>query len=219
MTRSRLPLGWLLSAAMQLFLTAFGVLAVVEDGFTALLMWCVLASVYLGAVTVTLARWSRCDPSPGWPPVRGGLAWRLMIVAVTVLPCVVGITAAVLVVMFAKGWSDLVVAGPVTMPLIVLGVWAMVLAWALLHWGFSQLYAHMSRAGAESPLEFPHSDTPSVVDYVYFAFTVGTTFAASDVTVRTTRGRWVVTVHSVLSFFFNGAIIVLALSKASTGAS
>ena len=41
---------------------------------------------------------------------------------------------------------------------------------------------------------------------------LGTTFAASDVEVLSTRLRWTVVWHSVLSFFFNGLIIVLALN-------
>jgi len=51
-----------------------------------------------------------------------------------------------------------------------------------------------------------------MVDFVYFSFTVGSSFAASDVTVLSSRTRWTVVWHSVSSFFFNGLIIVLALN-------
>jgi uncharacterized membrane protein len=53
---------------------------------------------------------------------------------------------------------------------------------------------------------------------VYFAYTLGTTFAASDVEVRTTRMRWTIVWHSVLSYFFNGLVIVLALNTIMSAA-
>ena len=58
---------------------------------------------------------------------------------------------------------------------------------------------------------FPDRDDPGLLDFVYVAFMVGTSFTPNDVNT-TSRIRWTVTWHSVLSYFFNGFIIVLALN-------
>jgi uncharacterized membrane protein len=94
----------------------------------------------------------------------------------------------------------------------VLGVWAMLLSWALLHWGFAQLYHRSFYASVPAPLRFPGTHQPRLVDFAYFAFTIGTSFATSDVETCTSRIRWKVTGHLVLAFFYNGLIVVLALN-------
>lgn len=92
----------------------------------------------------------------------------------------------------------------------------MVLSWGLLHWGFAQWYMYRYRTAEEPPLRFPKTPEPSIVDFTYLAFTIGTTFAVSDVETHSSRIRWLMTLHSVISFFFNGAIIVFALSRLTT---
>lgn len=92
------------------------------------------------------------------------------------------------------------------------GVWAMVLSWMLLHWGFAQVYRHLDGRRGSPDFAFPASAEPTIVDYAYFAYTVGTSFAVSDVETRSSSIRWLVVVHGVLSFFFNGLIVVLALN-------
>lgn len=90
----------------------------------------------------------------------------------------------------------------------------MLLGWGFLHWGFAQVYALQdARAYPARALEFPgQNPSPSLVDYVYVAFTVGTTFAASDVSFMNTRTRWLVTIHSVASFGLNALTIALAFN-------
>ncbi|MCW3156708.1 DUF1345 domain-containing protein [Micropruina sonneratiae] len=46
-----------------------------------------------------------------------------------------------------------------------------------------------------------------------FMILIGTTFATTDVTVTGRRDRWPVMMHSVLTFFFNSSILVLAVSS------
>ena len=46
-----------------------------------------------------------------------------------------------------------------------------------------------------------------------FRILIGTTFATTDVTVTGRRDRWRVMMHSVLTFFFNSSILVLAVSS------
>jgi uncharacterized membrane protein len=89
-------------------------------------------------------------------------------------------------------------------------VLAIMLGWVLLHAGYARFYGALYRESGGG-LQFPNTEVPSQIDLLYFAYTIGTTFAASDVNVTTPEMRWHVTVHSVLSFFYNAAVLALAI--------
>jgi uncharacterized membrane protein len=102
------------------------------------------------------------------------------------------------------------------------GGFAIVAAWLLLHAGYAAFYASRYYEGeavggaAGGPrvrggLEFPHCTAPMATDFLYFAFTVGTSFAVSDVNVTTQAMRWHVMVHSVLAFFYNAVVLAAAI--------
>lgn len=92
----------------------------------------------------------------------------------------------------------------------ILGTAAMVFSWAILQTGFASIYerAHAREGG----LRFPATSTPRPVDFVYLAFTLGSSFATSDVEITSRRMRFRVLLHSVLSFFYNAAVVALAIS-------
>lgn len=83
------------------------------------------------------------------------------------------------------------------------------LSWLLLHTAFAQIYARVHFA--DGGLQFPECPVPQFAEFVYFSFTIGTSFAVSDVTVVTAGMRRRVTAHSVLSFFFNAAVVAIAI--------
>jgi uncharacterized membrane protein len=101
---------------------------------------------------------------------------------------------------------------------------AIVAAWLLLHAGYARFYARRyygqhagegtaapeSGPGAGHGLEFPRSPVPMATDFLYFSFTLGTSFAVSDVNVTSQDMRWHVMVHSVLSFFYNTVVLAVA---------
>jgi uncharacterized membrane protein len=97
--------------------------------------------------------------------------------------------------------------------LAIIGSLAMLFAWCLLHAGYARFYAGLydEEAPDRRPLDFPHSGHPTTVDFFYFSFTLGTSFAVSDVTVTTPSMRWHVMMHSVLSFFYNAVVLALAV--------
>jgi uncharacterized membrane protein len=100
----------------------------------------------------------------------------------------------------------------------LIAVWAMLASWALFHWGFSRIYySRYHKYEAERPLHFPGTEHPRLIDFVYFAYTLGTSFAPSDVSVTTSRMRWTVVWHTSFSFFFNALIIVLTMNTISGG--
>jgi uncharacterized membrane protein len=88
---------------------------------------------------------------------------------------------------------------------------AIVGAWLLLHAGYARFYGR-SYYGRETPsLDFPRCSTPMATDFLYFAFTLGTSFAVSDVNVTSQTMRWHVMVHSIVSFFYNAVVLAVAV--------
>jgi uncharacterized membrane protein len=169
-------------------------------------------------VLVVLGRLSKAT-APGARPARWetGRAARLISMTATILASLIGLGAAVQVLALH---NDPQVGSETDF----VGVWSMLLAWGFLHWGFAQIYFQRYYSSPEPMLRFPQRDReaapadPRFVDFVYFAYTLGTTFAASDVEVLSTRMRWTIVWHSVVSYFFNGLIIVLALNTIMSGA-
>jgi uncharacterized membrane protein len=75
-----------------------------------------------------------------------------------------------------------------------------------------------ARAYAEGGgLHFPGDREPRFADFIYFSAQISTTFAGSDVQVRTTAMRKIVTLHSILSFTFNTVIVALGVSLLVSG--
>jgi uncharacterized membrane protein len=100
------------------------------------------------------------------------------------------------------------------------GGMAIIAAWLLLHAGYAGFYAssyYEQEAGegtsqhVRGGLEFPRDAKPTATDFLYFSFSVGTSFAVSDVNVTTQAMRWHVMVHSVLSFFYNAVVLAAAI--------
>ncbi len=179
-----------------------------DESIGLLALWCALGTVY--AVTMIISLWISSQSRRSvadWTPstVQVNPAVRIVALVASAAAGATGVLSASLVLLLKDdqevGWF---VKG--------VGAWAMLLAWGLVHWGFAQWYFQLYYAASEPLLGFPGTPQPMLVDFSYFAFTVGTTFTTSDVNILSRRMRWPVTVHGVVSFFFNGAIIVLALN-------
>jgi uncharacterized membrane protein len=105
---------------------------------------------------------------------------------------------------------------------IAVSVATILLSWMLIHTVFALFYAHefhsegKDRAGGHGGgLDFPDDSTPDYLDFLYFSFVVGTTAQTSDVAVTSRAMRRVVMLHGILSFFFNTAVIALAVNLAA----
>jgi uncharacterized membrane protein len=84
-----------------------------------------------------------------------------------------------------------------------------VLSWTLLHTGFAQMYEATDIASDQDAITFPGNDRPVFLNYLYFSFTIGTSFA-SDATLRTLPARRLVLIHGVVSFFYNALVVAVA---------
>lgn len=91
-------------------------------------------------------------------------------------------------------------------------------SWFLVGTLFCIHYAHLyyRNSTKESPLHFPdEAQAPNYWDFLYFSFTIAVAVQTSDVTVRTRALRKIVLAQSVLSFFFNLAILGLSINIAA----
>ncbi|HXM00145.1 MAG TPA: DUF1345 domain-containing protein [Rhizomicrobium sp.] len=102
---------------------------------------------------------------------------------------------------------------PIALTLALAGV---PLGWFTLHTlvAFHYAYIFYGKKGAqkEGGLDFPQTEEPGVWEFLYYSFTIGTTAQTSDTNVTSTRVRRATLMHSVLSFFYNTAIIAMAIN-------
>ena len=87
-------------------------------------------------------------------------------------------------------------------------------AWGVLHTSFALHYAYLYYRSEESAggLAFPGEQSPKQLDFAYFAFTIGTSFAVSDVDVTDSGIRQAVLGHQILSFFYNTTILAIVVT-------
>jgi uncharacterized membrane protein len=92
-------------------------------------------------------------------------------------------------------------------------------SWFLVGVLFCIHYAHMfyRASGTPLPLRFPEGlDEPDYWDFLYFSFTIAVAVQTSDVSVISRPMRKLVLGQSVLSFFFNLAILGLSINFAAS---
>ncbi|HAP11054.1 MAG TPA: DUF1345 domain-containing protein, partial [Afipia sp.] len=106
---------------------------------------------------------------------------------------------------------------PQATPQLVLAVVTIALSWAMIHTTFALHYAHDFYRGAKAGgLSFPGGGDPDYWDFVYFSFVIGMTAQVSDVGVTDKIIRRTATVHGVVSFIFNTALVALMVNIAAS---
>lgn len=135
---------------------------------------------------------------------------RFLILLVTAL----GAFASIAAIVFELGASNR--SGPG----LVLGTVTIALSWAAVHTGFSLHYAHeYYRDSKPGGLQFPNGDQHEDADYwdfVYFSFVIGMTAQVSDVGITDKIIRRTATVHGIISFVFNTALVALMVNIAAS---
>jgi uncharacterized membrane protein len=95
-------------------------------------------------------------------------------------------------------------------------------AWLVMQVVFTLHYAHdyyrptSDNGEIARGLTFPEDNTPDYWDFFYFTTSIGATSQTSDVSIASKVLRRTVTLQAVLSFFFNAAILALAINLASS---
>ena len=102
---------------------------------------------------------------------------------------------------------------------LALAVVTIVLSWTFIHTAFALHYAHEFYDEDPRPphpcLTFPGTKQPDYIDFLYFAFVLGTTSQTSDVTITSRGIRRLALLHGVISFFFNTTLLAVAVNIAA----
>lgn len=94
-------------------------------------------------------------------------------------------------------------------------------SWTFVQFVFALHYAHEFHGPDGEPernrggLDFPGDDAPDYWDFLYFAFTIGTTAQTSDVGITSKTIRRTVLVHCIAAFLFNTTILALTVNLAA----
>lgn len=94
-----------------------------------------------------------------------------------------------------------------------------ILSWSLTHVMFALHYAHLyyhnghERTGG---ILMPEQEDPDYSDFIYFSFVIGCASQTADIASTTRQMRRTMTVHGVVSFFFNAAILALTINIAAS---
>lgn len=94
-------------------------------------------------------------------------------------------------------------------------------SWTVMQITFTMHYAHEYYQPEESGqavagLNFPSDDKPDFWDFFYFATSIGATSQTSDVSIKSKPLRRIVTLHAIVSFFFNTTVLALTINLAAS---
>ena len=135
---------------------------------------------------------------------------RFLILLITAL----GAFASIAAIVFELGGSH---RGVIDLTLATVTI---ALSWATVHTTFALHYAHDYYRGAKpGGLQFPSGDQDQHADYwdfVYFSFVIGMTAQVSDVGITDKTIRRTATVHGIISFVFNTALVALMVNIAAS---
>ncbi|WP_341737249.1 DUF1345 domain-containing protein [Microcoleus sp. CAWBG640] len=143
-------------------------------------------------------------------------AGRLVILSLILAAACASVLALVFLLQNTKGLdSHLLVLHMGLAALTIFG------SWLLVHTVFTMHYAHGYYQNPRKPhsksepvkgLDFPGDEAPDYTDFLYFSFGVGMTCQVADVQTTSRSMRSLVLLHSVLSFFFNTAILAMSVN-------
>jgi uncharacterized membrane protein len=107
----------------------------------------------------------------------------------------------------------------IVIPHVILAVVTIIGSWLIVHTIFAIHYAHeyyqdhkTQRNSQAGGLDFPADIDPDYWDFLYFSFVIGMTSQVSDVQITSRSMRRLALLHSILSFFFNTAIVAMSIN-------
>ena len=136
---------------------------------------------------------------------------------------VLAITGVVMAAILAAIAAELGPAKHGNTAAIVELIYSLALAWGFTNCVFMFHYAHLRYEAApwldaagkgcdHGGFEFPGTPEPDYWDFLYFSFTAGMSFAASDVNVTRGAVRRIVVLHCLLSFIFNIGVLAFSIN-------
>jgi uncharacterized membrane protein len=200
--RPRLILSFFVAAGLAFFLPDHLVLW--EKALTA---WCTGTAVYMVLIASQMTRASE-ESTRRHASALDDSAWVILLIGMAATAASFGGIAALLYGATTSSGSHL--------PDITLAACTMVLSWVFMQVVFAVHYTHIyygDENGVErGGLKFAGDDPPDFWDFVYFTVSIGATAQTSDTGVETRRMRRIVTAQAVYSFFFNTAVLAMAIN-------
>ncbi|SER06478.1 DUF1345 domain-containing protein [Microlunatus flavus] len=203
--------GRILSARRALVCVAVGTVVGLVAGLVAdarlgpLAGWCAAGTLALVWV------WRLC-----WPMDRDGterVAREESSSRVTDDAVVVACLASVVAVVVALTQSSSQDPDAASVALIILGVLATMVAWALVNTVYALKYARLYFVDqSEDGLDFQQATSPRYSDFAFLAFTVGMSFAVADIEPTSSDMRRSALPHALLSYFFGTVLIAVAIN-------
>jgi uncharacterized membrane protein len=97
----------------------------------------------------------------------------------------------------------------------------LITSWTYIHIAFAFHYAHgyyaeLPRNKGKPSLIFPGTDTPHYMDFLYFAFVIGTSGQTADVDFASTSMRRIGLIHCVSAYLFNATVLALTINIAAS---
>jgi len=180
-----------------------------------LIGWDIGIALYLVLIHITMAR---CDIDR----IRARAAEQDEGAFAILLLTVLATFASLIAIVFALGNSKQAPHAEAAV-LVLLTIGTIVLSWLFVHTIFALHYAHEYYGersdGAFGRLSFPHENKPDYWDFFYFSVVIGMTSQVSDVAISSRSIRRVATMHGILSFFFNVAVLALTINTVSNAIS
>jgi uncharacterized membrane protein len=178
----------------------------------ALVAWNVATTLYVLLAGVMMTRSSRESLQRRAQREDEGRYIVLALVVVAVIASLAAIAGELLV---SKD-----IRGQLKLAHIALAAVTVLSSWAFMHMIFALHYAHDFYAavarGKPPGLAFPGEGKPEYGDFFYFAAIIGTSGQTADVEFTTSAMRRIGTIHCILSFFFNTAVLALAINIAAS---
>lgn len=101
-----------------------------------------------------------------------------------------------------------------------LAVLTIMTSWGVTQVAFALHYAHdhyrPDGGGEAEGLRFPECRDPDYWDFLYFSTSIGATSQTSDTEIRSRALRRLVTLHAIVAFFFNTAVLALTVNIAAS---
>lgn len=143
---------------------------------------------------------------------HGGLV-ILMIILLAIGASFVAIASLLAEAKAATGHMKTALAG--------LAALTVVLSWLVTQVVFTFHYAHEyysphEEGARRGGLDFPNDDCPDYWDFFYYATSIGATSQTSDVAISSKGLRRLTALHAIGSFFFNTAVLALAINIGSS---
>jgi uncharacterized membrane protein len=176
------------------------------------LAWDIGGAVYLALAIQLMSRFNTDRMKARTARADDGGAVILVLILIAILAsfaAMTGLAGEAKDAPKAEKWFYLALAGA-----------TLFVSWLVTQVVFTIHYAHQHYArnvdGTDTPsLIFPNDDKPDYWDFFYFATSIGATSQTSDVAIRTKAMRRLVTLHAVVSFFFNTMVLAITINIAA----